>query len=262
MKSVNQRFDSDFLRSVANFIAILAAFAMNVYANVAPPNGLTIGEISNRFFREVPIIPANYAFAIWGVIYLGLISFAVYQVLPAQRQNPYLRREGYFLVFASIAQIAWVFLFGYQLFSLSVVAMLFILLSLIGIYLRLGIGLERVSRAQKWFVHIPLSIYLAWISVATIVNVASTLDYLGWNGWGISPQIWTVILLVVAAAIAATITLKRADIAYPSVIIWAFVAIAVRQASQPLIAVTAVGFAIALGLLILWRQLRRPKVAI
>lgn len=262
MKSVNQGFDSDFLRSVANFIAILAAFAINVYANVAPPNGLTIGEISNRFFSEVPIIPANYAFAIWGVIYLGLISFGVYQLLPAQRQNPYLRREEYFLVLASLAQIAWVFLFEYQLFTLSVVAMLFILLPLIGIYLRLGIGLERVSRAQKWFVHIPLSIYLGWISVATIVNVASTLDYLGWNGGGISPEIWTVILLVVATAIAATITLKRADVAYPSVIIWAFVAIAVRQASQPLIAVTAVVLAIALGLLILWRQLRRPDVAV
>jgi hypothetical protein len=262
MKSVNQRFDSDFLRSVANFIAILAAFAINVYANVAPPNGLTIGEISNRFFSDVPIIPANYAFAIWGVIYLGLISFGVYQFLPDQRQNPYLRREGYFLVLASIAQIAWVFLFEYQLFTLSVVAMLFILVALIGMYLRLGISLERVSRVKKWLVQIPLSIYLGWISVATIVNVASTLDYLGWNGWGISPQIWTVILLVVAAAIAATITLKRADIAYPSVIIWAFVAIAVRQANQPLIAATAVGLAIALGLLILWRQLRRPNVAI
>jgi hypothetical protein len=256
MKTDRKSLNSNLLRQWLTLGAIVAAFAVNVYANIAPPNGLTIGDISNKFFGEVQIIPANYAFAIWGIIYLGLIGFGIYQVMPAQRQNTHVERVGYLLVVASLAQIVWVFLFEYQFFGLSVVAMLGILLPLIGIYLRLGIGKERVSRKDKWFVHIPLSIYLAWISVATIVNIASTLYYWGWNGWGISPQVWTIIMLIVAAAIAATIIRNGVDIAYPLVVIWAFVAIAVRQANQPAIAGWAIALALALGILLLvnvWR---------
>ena|ERR671932_76920 len=123
--------------------------------------------------------------------------------------------------------------------------MLGILLPLIGVYLRLGIGNQRVARKDKWFVHIPLSIYLAWISVATIVNVALTLYKLGYRGWGISPLVWTTLALIAGAAIAATVSIQRTDVAFVLVIVWAFVAIAVRQANIPLIAATAGGLAIA-----------------
>lgn len=246
MRQSTTSLNQDILRQFLTLIAILAAFGTNVLANVAPFNGLTIGEISNTFFKKVLITPANYAFAIWGLIYLGLIALGVYQVLPAQRQNPSLRRMGYFLVLASLAQIAWVFFFQYQLFTLSLVAMLGILLPLIGAYQRLGAGRDRISRIHKWLVSIPLSIYLGWISVATIVNVALVLYNLGWQGWGISPEVWTAIALVAGAAIAATVSIHRADIAFVLVIVWAFIAIAVRQANIPLIAITAVGLAIAL----------------
>ena len=86
--------EPDILRQFINLIAIVAAFGTNVAANLAPIKGLNIGEISNTLFKDVLITPANYAFAIWGVIYLGLFSFAIYQVLPNQRQNPHLRQVG------------------------------------------------------------------------------------------------------------------------------------------------------------------------
>lgn len=246
MKSLSQHLNQDILRQFLNLFAILAAFGINVWANVVPPSGLTIGDISNTLFKEVQITPANYAFAIWGIIYLGLIAFGIYQLLPAQRHDACLRRIGYLLVLASLAQIAWVFLFQYRRFVLSLVAMLGILLPLIWIYLRLGIGLRRVSRQEKWYVHIPLSIYLAWISVATILNVAIALYDLDWNGWGINPQSWTAIALVVAAAITATVIAQRQDRAFPLVIVWAFIAIAVRHIDTVLISGTAGGLAIAL----------------
>ncbi len=259
MTQSTKYLNRDILRQFTNLSAIIAAFAINVLANIAPFNGLTIGEISNTVLGGVLITPANYAFAIWGVIYLGLIALGVYQGLPSQRQNPTLRRMGYLLVFSSLAQIAWVFLFQYQLFALSLVAMLAILLPLIGIYQRLEISKHWVSRSQKWFVHIPLSIYLAWISVATIVNVALTLYKLGWNGWGISPQVWTAIALLAGAAITATLIIQRADMAFTLVIVWAFVAIAVRQVDKPPIALTAGGLAFALVLLLFLHLLRPPK---
>ena len=111
------------VRQILTLISIFAAFGMNVLANIAPPKDMTIGEISNELFGDILITPANYAFVIWGLIYLGLISFAVYQALPSQRHNPLLQRIGYGLIIASTAQIAWVFLFLYRQFALSLLAM-------------------------------------------------------------------------------------------------------------------------------------------
>ncbi len=259
MKQSTKHLNSDILRQFLTLGAISAAFIVNVLANVNPINGLTIGEISNTVFRELLITPANYAFAIWGVIYLGLITLGIYQGLPSQRGNPSLRQMGYLLVLASLAQTVWVFFFQYRQFTLSLVAMLAILLPLIRIYRRLGIGNRWISWREKWFVHIPLSIYLAWISVATIVNVAVTLYNLGWKGWGISPEAWTAIALLAGAVITATVIIQRADIAYTFVTVWAFVAIAVRQADKPLIVVTAVGLAFVLVVLLFWSALRPPK---
>lgn len=249
MATNTNKFNSDMMRQWANLIAIVAAFILNIYVNIAPPSGKTIGEISNTIFRDVLIIPASYAFAIWGLIYLGLISFGIYQVLPGQKEHPILRRCGYFLVGASLAQIIWIFLFQSQLFTLSVLAMLVILGCLIRLYLKLGISYERVSRKDKWLVHRPISIYFAWISVATIVNVASTLHNLGWNNTGQVATVWTVIMLIVGAVIAAIINIQKQDIAYTLVFIWAFVAIGVRHLD--ILFISGVAGILALGLAVL-----------
>ncbi|WP_228060200.1 tryptophan-rich sensory protein [Plectonema radiosum] len=219
----------DILRQLVTFAAVIIAFIVNVISNIFPINGLTIGEISNTLFKNVLIIPASYAFAIWGLIYLGLFAFAIYQVLPSQRENPNLRKTGYLLAIASVAQSIWVYLFLSRLFVLSVVAMLLILLPLIVMYLRLDIGNTPVSRAEKWFIHYPISIYLGWISVATIVNIASALYINNWNGFGISPEIWTVIMMIIATVIALFALFQRRDIAYAGVIVWALIAIAIKH---------------------------------
>lgn len=182
MQQSNFRLDRDFLRQLLTLVAILTAFVVNVISNIFPLNGLSIGEISNTLFKNVLIIPANYAFAIWGLIYLGLFAFAVYQFLPNQKQDQDLRNIGYLLVVASLAQSIWVYLFLGRLFLLSAVAMLGILLPLIFAYVQLDIGKHPVSRIKKWCVHFPISIYLGWISVAKIVNVACALYAQNWDG--------------------------------------------------------------------------------
>lgn len=241
-------FESARLRQWITLIAILAAFAVNVWANIAPINGLTIGEVSNQLFGEVKITPASYAFAIWGLIYLGLFSLGIYQFLPAQKQNPRLQNMGYLIVMASLAQIIWVYVFLGRIFLFSLVAMIVILFSLMGAYLELHREDINVSKQERWLVHIPVSIYFGWISVATIVNVAVVLTNLNWNGWGISAEIWTVIMLVVAGFIASLIRIQFLETAYSLVLIWAIIAIAVRQFNQPLIAGTALGVALAITL--------------
>ncbi|WP_414582531.1 tryptophan-rich sensory protein [Scytonema sp. PCC 10023] len=256
MQQSNSSYDQDLLRQLVTLAAIIGAFVVNVVSNIFPLNGLNIGEISNTLFKNVQIIPANYAFAIWGLIYLGLFALGIYQVLPNQRHDSDLRKISYLLVIACFAQSIWVYLFLSRLFSLSVVAMLGILLPLISIYVRLGIGTNPVSRIKKWCVTIPISIYLAWISVATIVNVACALYFVGWNGWGISAQVWTVIMLLVAAAVATFMTVQRRDIAYTGVTVWAMVAIAIKQWDNPTLRIVSLVCAVALVLLIFVKSSR------
>jgi benzodiazapine receptor len=117
--------------------------------------------------------------------------------------------------------------------------MLALLGALIAIYLRLEIGRVAVPSGERWLVRLPFSIYLGWVSVATIANATDVLDYLNWNGWGIRPEIWAAIMLVVAAGLAALMLFDRRDAAFALVVIWAFAGIAVRQTHAPLVASSA-----------------------
>lgn len=238
----------------ATLIAIFAAIVINALSNAFPIRGLNIGAIANQILGGVLITPANYAFAIWGVIYLGLIGFGFYQALPAQRTNLGLRPLRAPILWACVFQIVWVYLFQLQQFWGSVALMFGILVSLIAAYLRSRFPVGRVSRAEKWLVQIPISIYLGWISVAAIVNVASALYASQWNGLGVAPSMWTVFMLLIAAAITAVIVMRYQDVAFTGVIVWAFLAVALRQSAQPAILITAMGAAIALAALLAFRR--------
>lgn len=244
---------------VATIVAILAAIVINALSNLYPLRGLNIGAISNTILGGVLITPANYAFAIWGLIYLGLISFSIYQALPTQRYNLRLQKLRAPIIWASLFQIIWVYFFQLQQFWLSVALIFGILLNLIAAFVWSRVGQNRPSRQEKWFAQIPISIYLGWISVASIVNVASALYASGWNGWGISGAIWTVLMILITTAITTAIVLRFRDAAFAGVIIWAFLAIAVRQFGQMAILITAIGAVIAIGLLLV-QQLSRRKL--
>ncbi len=243
-----------------NLAALTLALVMNGLANALPLNGQTTGEISDRF--QVYFVPAGYVFAIWGLIYLGLLAFGIYQALPAQRNNPSLRRIGYWFALGCVANAVWILLWHYEFFVLTVPVMLVLLISLIVIYLRLGIGRTAASSVETWLVRVPFSIYLGWITVATVANVTDVLSYLGWSGWGIGPQVWAVIMLFVAAGIALLVNWTRADVAYVLVIVWAFAGIAVKQAGAELVARTAIAMAVVVALSLVARLARRrPRAA-
>ena len=234
-------------RQMLNVLAVIATIAVNGLANALPLNGLNTGEISDRF--QVFFVPAGYVFSIWGLIYLGLIAFAIYQALPAQRANPRLMRIDIPFVLSCLANIVWLFLWHYLQFPLTLLVMLFLLGSLITIYLRLDIGRVRVSPGERWCVHLPFSVYLGWVTVATIANATDVLDYLGWGGWGIPPQVWAVVMLVVATGLTLWMSLTRRDTAFLLVIVWAFIGIAIKQAGAPLVANAAWALS---GALVIW----------
>ncbi|HEY6042020.1 MAG TPA: tryptophan-rich sensory protein [Anaerolineae bacterium] len=238
-----------------NIGTALVALAVNLLATTLPLNGQTTAAISDKF--QVLFVPAGYVFAIWGIIYVGWMAFAVYQALPAQRANPRLQRISWLFALANIANAAWLFTWHFELFPLSAIVMLSLLALLIAIYWRLNIGRVQVSAREKWLVDLPFGIYLGWISVATIANISDLLYYWHWDGFGISPELWAVIMLVIAAAIALAMALTRAEVAYLLVIVWAFVGIAVKQSATPMVANTALVMAALVVLMIpfgLWRR--------
>lgn len=219
----------DKVRQIAVILSIVVTIVVNTLANALPLNGQNTGEISDRF--EVYFTPAGYVFSIWGLIYVGLIAFAIFQALPSQRENPRLRATGWWIVLGSLANSVWIFLWHYEAFPLTIIAMLVLLLTLIVTYLRLGVNRVKVSRAEKLAVHLPFSIYLGWITVATVANLTSLLDYLKWDGFGISAVAWMWIMLAAVLVIAALVNFTRRDVGYALVILWAVAGIALKHAA-------------------------------
>lgn len=249
----------DSVRQWANVVGFIAVLVVNFLANALPINDLTTGDISDNF--DVYFVPAAYVFSIWGVIYLALAGFCAYQALPSQRENPRLRRLGYLFVVTCIANISWIFLWHYERFPLTLIAMVVLLLALIAAYLRLDVGRANPPTRELLLVDVPFAIYLGWITVATIANVTSVLDYWGWTGGGISPEAWTIIMLAAAVAIGAAVAYTRRDVAYLLVLVWAFAGIAVKHADTAVVAngawiATVAAALLALGSLVV--RLRQP----
>lgn len=227
----------DTLRQTANIVTVLIALTVNILASALPLNGQNTGEISDRF--QVYFVPAGYVFAIWFFIFVGWLVFAMYQFLPSQKENPRLRRLGYLFAVSNIANAAWLFAWHYNFFGVSVLIMLSLLGLLIASYLRLDVNRVSVSRAERWSVDIPFSVYLGWITVATVANITSWLYSIEWNGLGIPAPTWAVIMIFVAAVVGLAMALTRRDAAYLLVLVWSFIGIAVKQTPAPAVVNTA-----------------------
>ena len=250
----------DTLRQTANVLSVLIALTVNILASTLPLNGQNTGEISDRF--PVYFVPAGYVFAIWSIIFIGWIAFAIYQFQPAQKENPRLQNLGYVFAISGLFNAAWLVCWHYNWFGLSVLVMLTLLVLLIVSYLKLNVGLTPVNTAERWNVDVPFSIYLGWISVATVANISSWLYFVNWNGFGITPQAWAVVMIAIASVLGLLMTVTRRDSGYVFVLAWAFAGIAVKQAGVPLVANAAWGGAVlALGLAIYSIIARRRKTS-
>ncbi len=227
----------DTVRQIVNISALVGTLIVNALSQILPFNGQTSAEIANRFTDNY-FLPANYVFGIWSVIYIGLIAFTIYQALPSQRENPLFRRIGYWFAWTGVANGVWLLLFHYNQFALSTVAMAALLFALVKIYLAIRAG-GALKAVETWTTSIPFSIYLGWITVATVANVTYVLIDAGWDGFGIAYETWGAIMIVVAAIIAGAFAYLNRDIAYAAVIIWAFVGIINRFPEVSVIALSA-----------------------
>ena len=244
----------------------VVAFALTVLVN-GLAGGTTIlgGKLTAEVSDANPtlITPAGYVFSIWGVIYILLGIFVIFQALPSQKGKEYHGKIGWLFALSSLLNIAWLFLWQFEYLSLSVVLMFLLLTTLIATYLRLNIGKSGVTLRDKLAVHVPFSVYLGWITIASIANVSVTLVSVGWDGFGISQETWAFLIILIALLIALLVIATRKDIAYGLVVIWALLGIAAKQSGNQTVVsateISAVVIAIALALSILISRLRRRQ---
>ncbi len=243
----------------ANVVAFIVTLIVNGLSNTTLIGGRTTAEVSNSY--PTLITPAGYVFAIWGIIYILLGVFLVYQALPSQKDKPFQKQIGGLFILTSAFNVVWLFFWQNELLPISVVVIVAFLASLIAIYLRLNIGKSDVGLKERLCVHVPFSVYLGWVTIATIANIAVTLVSVGWDGFGLSLQTWAILVLAVALILDLAVIATRRDIAYSLVFIWALAGIAVNQTANPSIVLTAevaiIIIAVALAITVAFSRFRR-----
>lgn len=234
-------------------LAVLATIAWNALASALPLNGLQTGQISDRF--DVYFTPSGYVFAIWSVIYAGLLAYAGYQW--RQRNHaPALRAIEVPFLISCVLNIAWLAAWHYELFRTSMVIMIGLLVSLIVVYKRLR-ARAPASAAERWTTHATFSLYVAWVSVATLANLTVVLDVAQARPFGWDALTWALLTTIVAGAVAATVAAMTRDVIYLGVFVWAALGIAVKPEQPDVMIVTPALVAVmlaALGARILIRQ--------
>ncbi|MFC1970516.1 hypothetical protein ACFLV0_01060 [Chloroflexota bacterium] len=251
--------------SILNVIGFLGTIIVNGLANALPINNKATGELSDQYPNL--FVPTGLTFSIWGLIYILLAIFVIYQVVVNFRKGEAgldaFRKIGYLFFLSSILNIGWIFAWQYEIVPLSLVIMLLLLGCLLAIYIKLGVGKKGPSIKEQYLVHLPFSVYLGWITIATIANVTALLVDLNWNRFGLSEQFWAVAVIVVGIAIALSVLLRRQDIYYCLVVDWALLGILLKRLAdsvpvQSVVVVTIVGLVlISAGIL---AQLARKKV--
>jgi len=223
--------------SVLRWINILAFVLTIIVNSLAGSTTIIGGKFTNQISDANPtlITPAGYVFSIWGIIYILLGIFTVYQALSGRQSEAVRRRISWLFALSSAFNIVWLFFWQYEYLSVSLVLMFLLLATLILIYLRLGIGKTKAPIQERLAVHLPFSVYLGWITIAAIANVAVTLVSLNWDGFGLSPEIWAALLITIALIITLLVLATRKDIAYALVVIWALVGIGVNQSGNQIV---------------------------
>lgn len=234
--------DSSWFWPLVNLIGLVAVVLVNWLANWLPFNDVTTGEVANR--NAVPFLPAGWTFTIWGLIYAMLLAFVIYGFLPAGRNNPRIQAVGPFFLVANIANISWLFLWHWEQFGASLIVMAILLATLTGIYAvvrvrgRSGVEPTVVQRLIVWT---PFSVYLGWISLATLANLQVWMDNGGWDGGPFGLRAWAVIFLLAGVLIAAGVAFFFHDAAFTLVYVWAYLGIAQEQwSTTKLVSVTAI----------------------
>ncbi|WP_422486923.1 hypothetical protein [Gudongella sp. DL1XJH-153] len=252
------------LLSIMAFVMYVVMVGTNAMANILPINGMTTGEVSDSLPNL--FAPAGVTFSIWGIIYLLLGVYSIYQIIYINRgkgEGAGLKRVNIFYIITSVANSIWIYHWHHGNVGITVVLMLAILVSLIVIVLTLR---SMVTAGDKMlWATLPFSVYFGWITIATIANITALLVDIGWDGFGVTESLWTIAILIVGLMIGGATIWKLEDKAYGAVMVWAYSGILIKHTSPegfngeyPGVIVTA-GIAIGIFLTIIFLASRKSR---
>jgi len=212
--------------------AYVLMIAVNAAATMLAINDVTTSEISDRYASL--FTPAGITFSVWGLIYAALLVYTVYQTGSVWKHTPQQSKVvahiNWLYILSCLANAAWIVCWHYEKIALSLIVMLILLAILVVIYLRIHAMLRTgSSRSQKLCVLAPFSLYLGWITVAAIANVSALLVGIGWNGFGISQPVWTVVMMLLAVFVTLMVQRQYRDMIFTAVVIWALAGILIKH---------------------------------
>ena len=218
------------MRRTLPILALFVVLVVNFLANYLPIGGRTTGEISDLY--PTLFTPAGFTFSIWGMIYLFLVLYAIYQVLPQNQERKVFDRINRHFLVNCIANSLWIFAWHYELITLSLMLMIVILGSLIGIYRHIK-NPEFRSFKDRLLVRVPFSLYLGWITVATLANISVEQTFIGMDNWLMTKTVWVFVELALAGAIGMVMIVRYRDPVFGGVVAWAAYGITEKQTGTP-----------------------------
>ncbi|MCF7832427.1 MAG: tryptophan-rich sensory protein [Candidatus Marinimicrobia bacterium] len=228
MHATNEHRNLHVFLAVLNFLLFASMLTINALANILPINGLNTGELSALYPNL--FVPTGLTFSIWGLIYLLLFIYVIYALIIALKGTKGVLCIKTQLAFALTCLLngAWIFFWHYKLIGWAECIMLALLITLIYLFQKTG-KLESKGFIKTLAVSAPITIYLGWITVATIANTTALLVAKNWGAWGISENVWTITMILIATSITVIMLIKKQKLCYSLVIIWAFVGIFIKR---------------------------------
>lgn len=235
-----------------NLVGFLGMVVVNYLANALPINNLNTGQLSDKYPNL--FVPAGFTFSIWGVIYLLLavfVFFSLKQAITGREVFPAFKAIGLLFFLTCLANSGWIFAWHYEQLLLSLLIMLTLLALLVIIYQRLSRRPYEEKQHDRFPARLPFSIYLAWISVATVANTTAVLVGFKWDRFGLSEQFWTIVVLALITVLTLVFMLKKKDLLFGLTAIWALSGILYKRVQDTAAADRAVETAIVAALFII-----------
>ena len=217
------------MRAILVLVATIGTIVFNGLAATGYINGVTPEVISGKY--PTVLTPAGYAFTIWSLIYVGMLAFSIYQLLPANIAK-YSRVRSLYII-SCVLNCAWIFFWHRDQIGVCLAIILALLATLLLLCIKLK---EQATPTDSLCSKAPFGIYFGWVTCASIVNFAIFIAYMGWGQ--ISAAVGC-IFIVFAAVCAIVVRWRLTNYLYPLAVAWALTAIAVKQSGNTPIVVTA-----------------------
>lgn len=230
-----------------NLLLFTGMIVMNYLANALPLNNVTTGQLSDSYPNL--FVPAGITFSIWGVIYLLLAGYCIIQFKASNQAVT--NNIGLLFAVTCILNALWIVFWHYKNLPASLIIMAGLLIALvyINIFIRdLPYGIIKAS----------FGIYLGWICIATIANVTALLVNYNWNGFGISEETWTIIMILTGTLIVGATIYRLQNPFIGLSVIWAFAGIIIKRQSdfRSIVIVCALAI-LCIGVLTVWGFVRK-----